>query len=109
MLRDVRPLANVAVVEIAQHRLALDVHAGISELEVSFLLQTADCSFSPISAAIVRIAGGIEGLFEGLRGGIGRSGSDVNEVAAGLSVLNVVPDNGNRNPRVSGIDVEASK
>ena len=109
MLRDIRSLANIAVIEVAQYSLALDVDAGISELQVTFVLQTADGSLSPVSAPLIRMAGSIDRLFERLGGGVCRSGSDVGQVGAGQRVLNVVPNEGNRDTRVSSIDVETSE
>ena len=86
VLRDIRSLANIAVIEVAQYSLALDVDAGISKLQVTFFLQTADGSLSPVSAPLIRIAGSIDRLFERLGGGVRRSSSDVGQVGAGQRV-----------------------
>ena len=106
--RDVRPLANIAVVEVAQHRLALNVDAGVSELQITFFLQATNSSFSPISAPVMRVAGGIDRLLISSSRGVCRGRNDVRKVAASLGILNVVADERDRESRMSSIDIEAS-
>src|SRR4029077_5735647 len=55
VLRHVCSLANVAVVEVAQYRFALDEDAGVSELQITLFLQASYISFSPISTTIMRV------------------------------------------------------
>src|ERR1700726_2510028 len=73
VLRDIRSLANIAVIEVAEHCFAFDVDAGVSDLPVPFLLQSADSPFGPVSAPLIRVAGGVAGLLERLRRAVSRS------------------------------------
>ena len=92
MLCDIRSLPDVAVVEVAEHRFALDVNPRITDLPIAFLLQTAHPALRPVSAALVGNAVEVLRLRIGQAGRIRRRGNDVGEISAGLCVLHVVAD-----------------
>src|SRR5581483_3889517 len=109
MLRDIRALPDVAVIEVAQHSLALDVQVGVVKLKVAFLLQAADGDLRPVSTTLMRVAGRVHGLLVSLSGCVRGRGGDVDEIAAGLRVLHVISYEADRHTRMPGIDVNAGK
>src|ERR1700731_4857069 len=57
MLCDIRPLANIALIEVAHNVLALDVDARISDLQIPLFLQSANSPFRPVSAPLMPVTG----------------------------------------------------
>jgi len=107
MLRHIGPLANVAVVEVAENRFPFDKNMRIPKLQVTLLLQAADPAFGPIAAPLMRVAGCVHRLLERLRRRVRRRRENVYQVSASLRILNVVPYEAERKLRVASVEVEA--
>jgi hypothetical protein len=107
MLRHICPLAEFAVVEVAENRFPFDVNMRVPKLQVTLLLQATDPAFSPITAPLTRVAGCVQRLFERLCRRFRRGGENVSQVSASLRILNVVPNEAERKLRVARVEVEA--
>src|SRR5579884_4082548 len=56
MFCDVRTLTDLAVIEVAQDGLPLDIDTGIAELPVTLLLQSSQSSLKPVASTCMRVA-----------------------------------------------------
>ena len=97
MLGYIRRLAQVAEVERRHHRVAFDVHEGVPETQVAFVLGLSELRFSPVGVPLCGIARGC---------GHSRRKEYI-DVVAGLGVLGKVTEKINLPALQSGIKVQA--
>src|SRR6266446_421819 len=107
VLADVAVVAQVAEVERAHNGFAFDKHARVGELEIFGFREAADAAFEPIATALAGEAGGVAGNGRDCRCcSSGTYGREIANVGAGFRVLDVIPENHERDSRIASLDVK---